>query len=185
MRRGKGRGSWAAPGRRSRTSSLGRQGPDLNGAGIRLEGAGLTVRGATSTTTRNGILGGRPGPGSDVVIEYSEFARNGAGDGFSHNLYIGRARSFTLRYSYVHHARVGHLVKEPRPGELHPVQRLTDEATGNSSRAIDLSVGGLSFVIGNVFHKGPKAENPDAIRVRAGGSDERGGRSSTSSTTRS
>ena len=39
----------------------------------------------------NGILTGRD-PESDIVVEHSEFAHNGVGDGYTHNLYIGHAR---------------------------------------------------------------------------------------------
>ena len=84
--------------------------PHRNGAGIRQEGAGLTVRNCYFHHNENGILTGA-NPDSDIVVEHSEFAYNGYGDGYSHNLYIGTVRSFTLRYSYVHHAVVGHNVK--------------------------------------------------------------------------
>src|SRR5687768_11105564 len=83
---------------------------DRNGAGIRLEGAGLTVRDCYFHHNENGILTGN-NRDSDIVVEHSEFAYNGAGDGRTHNLYIGAVRTFTLRYSYVHHAVVGHNVK--------------------------------------------------------------------------
>ena len=74
---------------------------DRNGAGIRQEGAGLTVRHCYFHDNENGILGGA----GDIVIEYSEFAKNGFGDGYSHNMYISNAASFTLRHSYSHHAK--------------------------------------------------------------------------------
>jgi hypothetical protein len=69
-----------------------------NGAGIRLEGASLTVRDCFFHDNENGILTGA-NPASDIVVEHSEFAHNGFGDGYSHNLYIGSVRSFTLRFS--------------------------------------------------------------------------------------
>jgi hypothetical protein len=84
--------------------------PDGNGAGIRLEGAGLTVRDCYFHDNENGILTSA-NPASDIVVEHSEFAHNGFGDGYTHNLYIGNVRSFTLRFSYVHQALVGHNVK--------------------------------------------------------------------------
>src|SRR5262245_37443425 len=60
---------------------------DLNGAGIRQHGDGLTVRNCFFHDNEMGILGGG-GAASVVLIENSEFARNGAGDGQSHNIYI-------------------------------------------------------------------------------------------------
>ena len=56
--------------------------------------------------------------GSDILIEHTEFAANGAGDGYSHNIYIGNVRRFTLRFCWSRLARVGHLVKS-RAAENH------------------------------------------------------------------
>src|SRR5262249_30378794 len=59
-----------------------------NGAGIRQEGLSLTVRHCYFHNNEDGILGGAYHP-STIRIEASEFAYNGYGDGYSHNLYIG------------------------------------------------------------------------------------------------
>ena len=74
---------------------------DKNGAGIRQEGINLTVLGCYFHDNENGILAGK-NPNSEIAIERSEFAYNGAGDGLSHNIYIGRIRRFTLKFCYVH-----------------------------------------------------------------------------------
>ncbi|HEY1288905.1 MAG TPA: right-handed parallel beta-helix repeat-containing protein [Burkholderiales bacterium] len=132
--------------------------PDRNGAGIRLEGPGLTVRNSFFHDNENGILGGSDLE-SDVVIEHSEFARNGFGDGHSHNIYIGTARSFTLRYSYSHHAVVGHNVKSRAVKNFILYNRIADEKDGRASLAIDLPDGGLSFVMGNLIQQGPDNDN--------------------------
>ncbi|MFA6572405.1 MAG: right-handed parallel beta-helix repeat-containing protein, partial [Bacteroidota bacterium] len=70
--------------------------PDKNGAGIRQEGEGLTVRRCFFHDNEDGILCGA-NQNSDMLIEFSEFARNGYGDGYSHNLYIGNIRNLTFR----------------------------------------------------------------------------------------
>ena len=132
--------------------------PDRNGAGIRLEGPGLTVRNSSFHDNENGILAGSDLE-SDVVIEHSEFARNGFGDGHSHNIYIGTARSFTLRYSYSHHALVGHNVKSRAIKNFILYNRIADEKDGRASLAIDLPDGGLSFVMGNLIQQGPENDN--------------------------
>jgi hypothetical protein len=139
-----------------------------NGAGIRLEGAGLTVRDCFFHDNENGILTGA-NPESDIVVEHSEFAHNGFGDGQSHNLYIGRVRSFTLRFSYVHHALVGHNVKSRALRNTIAYNRIMDENDGRSSYAVEFPNGGLSFVIGNVIHKGPETENSTAVSYGAEG----------------
>lgn len=133
---------------------------DRNGAGIRQEGPGLVVRNCYFHDNENGILGGRSG---EILIEHSEFANNGAGDGHSHNLYIGTVDRFTLRASYVHHARVGHNVKS-RARESHILyNRIADEQTGTGSYAIDLPNAGVAFVIGNEIQQGPRTENATLI----------------------
>jgi len=139
-----------------------------NGAGIRLEGAGLTVRDCFFHDNENGILTGANAE-SDIVVEHSEFAHNGFGDGQSHNIYIGRVRSFTLRFSYVHHALVGHNVKSRALRNTITYNRIMDENDGRSSYAVEFPNGGLAFVIGNVIQKGPETENSTAVSYGAEG----------------
>jgi parallel beta helix pectate lyase-like protein len=142
--------------------------PNKNGAGIRLEGAGLTVRNCYFHDNENGILTGA-NPASDVVVEDSEFARNGFGDGYSHNLYIGAVRSFTLRFSYVHHARIGHNVKSRALRNQIAYNRITDESDGTGSYAVEFPSGGLAFVIGNLIQQGPATDNPVVVSYGAEG----------------
>jgi hypothetical protein len=142
--------------------------PDQNGAGIRLEGAGLTVRDCYFHDNENGILAGA-NPASDIVVEHSEFAHNGFGDGQSHNLYIGNIRSFTLRFSYVHHALAGHNVKSRALRNHITYNRIMDEKDGRSSYAVEFPNGGLALVIGNVIQQGPATENPTIVSYGAEG----------------
>lgn len=135
--------------------------PDKNGAGIRADGQNLAVCGSYFHDNENGILGG----GGNVLIEYSEFARNGgcaAGFGCSHNMYIDAAR-LTLRYSYSHHARIGHLVKSRARENYILYNRIMDEVDGTSSYVIDLPNGGLSYIVGNLLQQGPSTDNPTML----------------------
>jgi hypothetical protein len=141
--------------------------PDKNGAGIRQEGVGLTVRNCYFHDNENGILGG--GGDGEVVIEYSEFAANGHGDGLSHNIYINRVTSFTLRGSYSHHARIGHNVKSRAIANYILYNRIMDEASGTSSYAIDLPNGGITYLIGNLIQQGPDTENSTIVSYGAEG----------------
>ncbi len=84
--------------------------PDNNGAGIRFEGTNLTIHHCYFHDNEDGILAG-DNANSDIIIESSEFARNGYGDGYSHNLYINHVKSLTFRFCYSHHAKVGHNLK--------------------------------------------------------------------------
>ena len=112
------------------------------------------------------------------MIDSSEFAHNGHGDGYSHNMYIGAVRTFTLRYSYSHDANVGHLVKSRAATNYILYNRLTEQ-TGTGSYELDLPNGGLSYVIGNVGPAGPDHAEPDDGRLRRRGRHERRARSST------
>jgi hypothetical protein len=136
---------------------------DQNGAGIRLEGTNLTIRMCYFHHNENGILTGA-NPDSEILIEHSEFARNGAGDGYSHNMYIGVIARFTLRFSYVHGAKAGHQVKSRARANYILHNRLMDGREGTSSYLVDLPNPGKAFVIGNEMQQGPMAENWAMIR---------------------
>jgi len=139
---------------------------DGNGAGIRQEGDGLTVRHCRFVDNEEGILAGGT-LASEILIEYSEFAANGNGEGNTHNMYIGTIKRFTLRYSYSHHAQVGHDVKTRARENFILYNRIMDEANGNSSYEIDIPWGGVTYVIGNVIQQGPQAENPTLLSYGA------------------
>lgn len=136
--------------------------PDANGAGIRLEAADLTVQYCYFHDNQNGILAG-DSPESNIVIEYSEFARNGAGDGQSHNLYINHVQTLTFRYNYSHHAVVGHELKSRAYSNYILYNRLSNESDGTASREIDLPNGGLAVIMGNEIQQGTKTENSNII----------------------
>lgn len=142
--------------------------PDRNGAGIRQEGANLVVRHCSFHDNENGILTS-PNPASDILVEFTEFHHNGHGDGYSHNLYIGAVRRFTLQFCSSHHVKVGHLVKSRAQTNFILYNRLEDGADGTSSYVIDLPNGGQSFIIGNLLQHGRRAENGTVISYAAEG----------------
>ena len=142
-----------------------------NGAGIRHQGLNLTVRDCYFHDNQNGILGGplkggQPADGQgEVLIERCEFARNGAGDGQSHNMYLNHYAKFTLQHSYSHSSNVGHLVKV-RAVESHILyNRLSDDESTNVSYEINLPDGGRAYVIGNLIEQAsdPNGEQNGAI----------------------
>jgi hypothetical protein len=135
--------------------------PHMNGAGIRLEGTHLTLRYCYFHHNQTGLLAGK-NAASDILIEHSEFAGSGAPRGNPHAIYIGEVRSFTLRFSYVHHARVGHNVKSRALRNFILYNRIMDEADGEASYAIDLPNGGIGIVLGNLIQQGPRMRN-DAL----------------------
>ena len=136
-----------------------------NGSGIRFFGRNLTVRDSYFHDNEDGVLTWTA-PDSDILIERSVFAHNGAGDGQSHNIYIGNIRRFTLRFSHSHDSVRGHEVKSRARINVIEYNRLTDEDDGNSSYLVDLPEGGHAYVLGNVLEKGGHAENPTRSRSR-------------------
>jgi hypothetical protein len=141
--------------------------PDKNGAGIRQEGRDLTVRNSYFHDNENGILGGGDSY-STVQLEYTEFFRNGYGDGYSHNIYIGHAGTLILRHCWNHQAQVGHEVKSRASVNYIEYNRITNE-TGNASYEIDIPNGGTSYIIGNMVEQGPYSQNSGIISYAAEG----------------
>ncbi|HET9205794.1 MAG TPA: right-handed parallel beta-helix repeat-containing protein [Burkholderiaceae bacterium] len=134
--------------------------PDRNGAGIRAEGGNLTIRNCGFFDSDEGILSGR---GGEIVIDRSEFARNGYGDGQSHNLYIGEADRLIVTASFFHSARIGHNFKSRARETRIENSYFMDGTTGTASYQVDFPNGGIVHLRGNVFQKGPRADNPAAV----------------------
>lgn len=134
--------------------------PDKNGAGIRIEGTNLTIRNAGFYDNEDGILGGSAGV---VSIERSEFARNGHGDGYSHNLYIGAVDRLQVKASYFHEAKIGHNLKSRAKQSVIEDSYFMDGPTGTSSYLLEFPNGGAVQLRGNLLHKGPMADNPIAV----------------------
>lgn len=158
-----GKGTWVVVGNNvtiENVEMFGAKVPDLNGAALRIEGTHFTLRKSFLHNNQNGILTGA-NLNSDILIENSEFGRNGYGTGQTHNLYIGTVRSLTFRYNFSHDAHVGHNLKSRaqtnkilynrfsslRPGEV------GSTAAGAPSYEIDLPNAGTSYVIGNVIQQ--------------------------------
>jgi hypothetical protein len=134
--------------------------PDQNGAGIRAEGGNLTVRNCGFFDSDEGILGGE---GGVIVIDRSEFARNGFGDGQSHNIYIGSATRLVVTSSFFHEAKIGHNFKSRAKETRIENSYFMDGPSGTSSYLVNFPNGGVVYMRGNLFHKGPNADNATAI----------------------
>lgn len=128
-----------------------------NGAGIRESGTNWTVINCYFHDNQDGILESNIAD-SNIVIEFSEFARNGAGDGQSHNLYIGHTNSLIFEYNYSHDANVGHLLKTRSAVNYILYNRLTGES-GTESYETDVPNGGTTYFIGNLIQQGPNTQN--------------------------
>ncbi|HYH71982.1 MAG TPA: right-handed parallel beta-helix repeat-containing protein [Nocardioides sp.] len=94
--------------------------------------------------------------------------RNGAGDGFSHNLYVGAVRSLTVTGSWLSDADTGHELKSRAARNTIVANRISD-GDGTASYSIDLPNGGRSLVAGNVVVQGPRSENAALVSYGAEG----------------
>ncbi|GAA1435604.1 right-handed parallel beta-helix repeat-containing protein [Mycobacterium cookii] len=169
-RSAQGKAIWVVAGDRTRIDRIEFSGaavPDQNGAGIRQEGTDLTVTRSWFHDNQNGILTGAD-PDSDIVIRRSRFFRSGAGDGYTHNLYVGAVRSLTVTGSWLWGADVGHELKS-RAARTTIVANRIDDAGATASYSIDVPNGGRTLVAGNVVVQGPRSENSTLVSYGAEG----------------
>ena len=142
--------------------------PDENGAGIRAEhGGNLRIVNSGFFDNENGILGGYGT--STLTIERSEFARNGFGDGYSHNIYVGEAAKLTVTNSFFHEAKIGHNLKSRAKENRIENSYFMDGPNGTASYQLDFPNGGAVYLRGNMVQKGPNADNSIAIAYGAEG----------------
>ncbi|MFL6675131.1 MAG: hypothetical protein ACJ8LG_17805 [Massilia sp.] len=162
-----GKGTWVVAGSDiviENVEMFGARVPDQNGAALRLEGTNFTLRLGYLHDNENGILSG-VNTASNILIEYSQFAHNGYGTGYTHNLYIGNAGSLTFRYNYSHDANVGHHLKSRALVNMIAYNRFSSTPAGQAgsgqpSYEIDLPNAGTSYVIGNVIEQPAANKNP-------------------------
>jgi len=136
-----------------------------NGAAIRAEGGNLIVQFCYFHDNQDGILAPEnltPST-SSIEIDRSEFSHNGAGDGYSHNLYIGPIKQLSFWHSYSHDAVVGHELKSRAKTNYIEESTFSDGANGDASYEIDVPNAGVALIEHDVIEKGPHAQNPAAI----------------------
>jgi hypothetical protein len=162
-RNAQGKGIWVVSGPSTSTMTIynvefhDAKVPDENGAGIRLDGGNLVLNNTGFYDNENGILGGEGA--TTVTIEDSEFARNGFGDGFTHNIYIGNINRLNVRASFFHEAKIGHNLKSRARENFIENSYFMDGPAGTSSYLLDFPDGGVVFMRGNLLQKGPNADN--------------------------
>lgn len=130
-----------------------------NGAGVRYQNGNLTLTNDYFHNNQNGILATPTVAGTgSIVIDHSEFAFNGRGDGYTHNIYIGDIGSFTLTNSYSHDTAEGHEVKSRAENNVITNNRIFDNAS-TSSYSIDLPNGGNALISQNTIEQGAHGHN--------------------------
>lgn len=150
----------------------GARAPHRNGSGIRLHAHNLWVRHSEFHDNEAGLLTFNE-PGGEVIVEHSIFTENGAGDGQSHNVYVGRTDRLIFRFNYSAGSRIGHQLKSRALANHILYNRLADEQDGTSSYTIDLPEGGYALVMGNELHQGPGTVNRHMVSLGAENSSAR------------
>ena len=132
---------------------------DRNGAGVRVEGGTLTLVDTYFHHNENGILANSATRA--VIIRDSEFAFNGAGDGYSHGIYVA-GQKLEISGSYFHDTAVGHEIKSRAAVTTITDSRIYD-LSGTASYSIDLPNGGVAVVKNNVIEQGAASQNPAIV----------------------
>lgn len=146
-----------------------------NGAGVRYQSGNLTLVDDILSNNQDGLAAWPfvQNTGT-VIVQGCTFDHNGAGDGQSHNLYIGEINTFIMENSISEDASVGHEVKDRAFNSVIKNNSFTDTTSGNASYSIDLPDGGNALVQGNTIVKGPHASTGTIVHI-GGGEQQNGG----------
>lgn len=159
-----GKGIWVVAGKNTTIDNVemyGAKVPDRNGAALRVDGSDLTLRNSYLHDNENGILTNNDGV-SKIIVENTEFGNNGYGDGYSHNLYIGKVASLEFRYNYSHDANVGHNLKSRANTNIIEYNRFSS-TTGQPSYEIDIPNAGTTRIVGNIIQQPASNNNPGLV----------------------
>ncbi|KQQ86907.1 hypothetical protein ASF77_19010 [Massilia sp. Leaf139] len=168
-----GKAIWVVAGNNINISNVemyGAKVADRNGAALRLEGTNFTLRNSFLHDNENGILSGQ-NLSSTITLESNEFGHNGYGDGYSHNVYIGKVAKLYYRYNFSHDAHVGHNLKTRAVYNLITYSRFSSlragetgsTAAGKPSYEIDVPNAGTTYIVGNVIMQPSSHNNPTLI----------------------
>jgi len=139
-----------------------------NGAGIRHQSGDLTVEDSTFSHNQNGILANAV-PGATIIIENTTFIGNGAGDGYSHAVYINAAAQLIVTGSTFDGTRAGHDVKSRALRTTISDSVFNDGTTGTTSYAVDLPNGGVAVLDDVRITQGARTQNSTMVAYGAEG----------------
>ncbi len=137
-----------------------------NGAGIRHQAGRLIVDTCVFSNNQNGILA-NPNKDSFVTIRRSTFSGNGAGDGYTHGIYINALAHLVVSDSVFNGTKIGHDIKSRAYKTTITNTVLDDGVTGTPSYAIDLPNGGEVVLRGVRVTQGPRTSNSTMIAYGA------------------
>jgi hypothetical protein len=137
---------------------------DLNGAGIRLEGGDLTVTNSLFRNSQQGILTAND-LNSDLTVDRSTFSGlGGCPEGnCSHSIYVNDYGSLTITRSRFERGTGGHYVKTRAPRVDIRDCTFDDTQGQQTNYMIDLSIGAIGRIVGNLFMQGRNKDNYSAL----------------------
>lgn len=143
---------------------------DADGAGVRLEGGTLTVRHCAFFDNENGIFAANV-PTAELTIVDSEFGRAPRVEGGLHHLLnVGRIARLSVRGSRFHSGFEGHLIKTRARENRITYNLINDGPEGQASYELDIALGGVAWVIGNVIGQSAGTQNPVVLAYGTEGS---------------
>lgn len=137
-----------------------------NGAGIRHQTGDLVVDTCVFRNNQNGILA-NGNKDATVTIRRSAFIGNGAGDGYTHGIYINAVARLTVTGSTFAGTKVGHNIKSRALKTTIADTILDDGVTGSASYAIDLPNGGEVVLKGVRITQGQRTSNTAMVAYGA------------------
>jgi hypothetical protein len=146
----------------------GAKGPSGNDAGIRYQQGNLTITNSYIHNNQDGLLA-NPNANGTITIDHSEFAFNGIGDGYTHNIYVNEVGKLTITNSYFHDADSGHEIKSRALVTDISNTRIYDN-NSDTSYSVDLPNGGDATLSNNIIEQGRKAANPTIVAYGEEGS---------------
>jgi hypothetical protein len=137
-----------------------------NGAGIRHQAGRLIVDTCVFNDNQNGILA-NANKDTTITIRRSAFSGNGAGDGYSHGIYINAVAHLLVSNSTFTGTKTGHNIKSRALKTTITDTILDDGVVGTPSYAIDLPNGGEVVLKGLRVTQGQRTSNSTMIAYGA------------------
>lgn len=137
-----------------------------NGAGIRHQVGKLIVEACVFLNNQNGILA-NSNKDATISIRHSGFSGNGAGDGYTHGIYVNAIARLDISDSSFAGTKVGHNIKSRAYQTTITDTTLDDGVSGTPSYAVDLPNGGKAVLKGLRITQGPRTSNTAMIAFGA------------------
>jgi hypothetical protein len=143
---------------------------DGSGAALRQEGGRLSLRRCRFFDNEHGLVATND-PTAELAIEGGVFGMAPRVEGGLHHLIsIGRIARFSLRGARLQQGFEGHLLKTRARENLIAYNFIHDGLRGGASLEIDIPLGGIATVVGNVIGQGADTQNPVMLSYGSEGS---------------